>query len=244
MSSNSQNLMSRNGSQNGRYLRKEKASFLKSIVNAYIKAEQPTIAYEYSLLYVRRLPPASQEAQSAAVEAIATALRLPSIFDFDSLFKLDAVLNVKNHELFSLLQVFLSGGLPEFKAWQSNHPQVLEIYQITSSELERKIRLLTLASLAFKHIGQNLSYSKVAEALQVDPSEVEKWVIDVIRAGLVWGKLSQTTQSLHISRSTSRSFEREQWLVLEKRLVAWKSGLAGILDVVASAKRQGGQVSA
>jgi translation initiation factor 3 subunit M len=128
------------------------------------------------------------------VEAIATALRLPSIFDFDSLFKLDAVLNVKNHELFSLLQVFLSGGLPEFKAWQSNHPQVLEIYrefiqlthfyacphevEITSSELERKIRLLTLASLAFKHIGQNLSYSKVAEALQVDPSEVEKWVID------------------------------------------------------------------
>jgi len=66
----------------------------------------------------------------------------------------------------------------------------------------------------------------------------------VIRAGLVWGKLSQTTQSLHISRSTSRSFEHEQWLVLEKRLVAWKSGLAGILDVVASAKRQGGQVSA
>jgi len=63
------------------------------------------------------------------VEAIATALRLPSIFDFDSLFKLDAVLNVKNHELFSLLQVFLSGGLLEFNAWQSNHPQALEKYR-------------------------------------------------------------------------------------------------------------------
>lgn len=88
-----------------------------------------TIAYEYSLLYVRRLPPASQDAQSAAVEAIATALRLPSIFDFDSLFKLDAVLNAKSHELFSLLQVFLSGGLPEFKAWQANHPQALEKYR-------------------------------------------------------------------------------------------------------------------
>jgi len=165
------------------------------------------------------------------------------VFDFDSLFKLDAVLNLKNHELFYLLQVFLNGGLLEFRVWQSSHPQALETYQIASSELERKIRLLTLASLAFKHIGQSLSYAKVAEALQVDPSEVEKWVIDVIRAGLVWGKLSQTTQSLHISRAIARSFEREQWLALEKQLVAWKSGLAGILDVVANAKKQAGQVS-
>lgn len=50
--------------------------------------------------------------------------------------------------------------------------------EIPTLELERKIRLLTLASLASSHIGQNLSYSKVAEGLQVDPSEVEKWVID------------------------------------------------------------------
>ena len=62
----------------------------------------------------------------------------------------------------------------------------------------------------------------------------------VIRAGLVWGKLSQTTQSLHISRATARSFEKEQWQALEKRLVAWKAGLAGILDVVTTAKKQGG----
>ncbi|KAF8969390.1 hypothetical protein BDZ97DRAFT_240477 [Flammula alnicola] len=218
----------------------KKASFLKTIVDAYARAEQSTIAYEYSLLYVRSLPPSSEAAQSAAVDVVATALRLPTVFDFDALFKLDAVLNIKSHELFSLLQIFLNNGLPEFKAWESSHPQALEKYQITASELERKIRLLTLASLAFQHIGQNLPYSKVAEALQVDPSEVEKWVIDVIRAGLVWGKLSQTTQSLHVSRATSRSFEREQWQALEKRLVAWKSGLAGILEVVATAKRQGG----
>lgn len=124
---------------------------------------------------------------------------MPTVFDFDALFKLDAVVAIKEHELFSLLQIFLSGNLPEFKAWSSSHPQTLEKHrkcsflrllhpcssclnllslEISASELERKIRLLTLASLAFKYIGQNLSYSKVAEALQVDPSEVEKWVID------------------------------------------------------------------
>jgi len=69
-------------------------------------------------------------------------------------------------------------------------------------------------------------------------------VVVVIRAGLVWGKLSQTTQSLQVTRSTSRTFEREQWQALEKRLVAWKAGLENVLDVVASAKKQSGQAAA
>ncbi|CAA7260135.1 unnamed protein product [Cyclocybe aegerita] len=222
----------------------EKSAFLKSIVDAYAQADQPTTSYDYSLSYVQSLPASSAAREPATLELIATALRLPTVFNFDPLFKLEAVLAVKDHELFSLLHIFLNSGLPEFKAWESSHPGALEKYQITPSELERKIRLLTLASLAFRHVGQSLPYSRIAEALQVDSSEVEKWVIDVIRAGLVWGKLSQTTQSLHITRATSRTFEREQWQVLEKRLLAWKTGLANILDVVANAKRQGGQVAA
>lgn len=68
--------------------------------------------------------------------------------------------------------------------------------------------------------------------------------VAVIRAGLVWGKLSQTTQSLQVTRSTSRTFEREQWQALEKRLVAWKASLENVLDVVASAKRQSGSAAA
>lgn len=133
--------------------------------------------------------------------------------------------------------------------------------EIPLSELERKIRLLTLTSLAFQYVGQNLPYSKISEALQVDPNDVEKWAIDgwcaifyegdiiqpvsfsVIRAGLVWGKLSQTTESLHITRATSRHFEKEQWLALEKRLIAWKSSLVSILDVIANAKRVASQIT-
>ncbi|KAJ6515439.1 PCI domain-containing protein [Mycena sanguinolenta] len=218
----------------------EKSKFLKTIVDAYEKSGDLAIAYEYSLEYVRSLPPGGPATETAALETIATALRLPFIFDFDPLFKLDAVVAAKNHELFSLLQIFLNDGLPQFKAWEEAHAGSLQKYQLESTHLMRKIRLLTLASLGFKNIGQDLPYAKVAEALQVEPSEVEKWVIDVIRAGLLSGKLSQTSQSLHITRSTARTFEREQWEALEKRLVAWKAGLAGVLEVVAAARKQSG----
>ncbi len=64
----------------------------------------------------------------------------------------------------------------------------------------------------------------------------------VIRAGLLWGKLSQTTQSLYVIRSSVRAFEKEQWEVLEKRVLAWKTGLQSVLDVVNSAKRMAGHV--
>lgn len=86
-------------------------------------------ALEYQLLYVQSLPSTSEAAKAAAVDVIATALRLPTIFDFDSLFKLDAVVAIKDHELFSLLQVFLNGGLAEFRTWQQSHPQTLEKFR-------------------------------------------------------------------------------------------------------------------
>ena len=46
------------------------------------------------------------------------------------------------------------------------------------AQLERKIRLLSLADLGFQNIGQDLPYAHVAAVLQVPPSEVERWVID------------------------------------------------------------------
>jgi translation initiation factor 3 subunit M len=67
--------------------------------------------------------------------------------------------------------------------------------------------------------------------------------IVVIRAGLLSGKLSQTTQTLHITRSAARTFEREQWAALEKRLMAWKAGLGGVLEVVATARTSIGKRS-
>jgi translation initiation factor 3 subunit M len=119
--------------------------------------------------------------------------------------------------------------------------------------------LLTLTSLGFQNIGKDVSYATLASALQIDQSEVERWVIDgapspshtnvhltplsVIRAGLVSGKLSQSSRVFHITRSTSRAFDRDQWIALEKRLAAWQTGLAAVLTVVTSAREKGSERS-
>ncbi|KAL1940032.1 hypothetical protein VTO73DRAFT_9367 [Trametes versicolor] len=218
----------------------EKSGFLKLIVHAFTKAGNPTSSYQYQLSYVRSLPPSSPVAQAAAIDAVAAALRLPSYFDFDTLFRLDAVVAAKGHELFALLQIFLNEGLPQYKAWADSHADAIAKYELDSAQLERKIRLLTLATLGFQNMGRDVPYSVIASVLQVEPSQVESWVIDVIRAGLLSGKLSQTAQTLHVTRATARAFERQQWEVLEKRLQAWKAGLASVLEVVSASRKKAG----
>ena len=49
---------------------------------------------------------------------------------------------------------------------------------IDKAQLERKIRLLSLTTLAFQNVGRDLSYSVIADLLQVENSQVERWVID------------------------------------------------------------------
>ena len=53
---------------------------------------------------------------------------------------------------------------------------------LDNPQLERKIRLLTLTTLGFQNIGRDVPYSVIASTLQVEPSQVESWVID----GMFW----------------------------------------------------------
>ncbi|CAL1700389.1 unnamed protein product [Somion occarium] len=216
----------------------EKTSFLKTLFDVYTKSGDLDTSYLYQLSYVRSIPPSSPSAESAAGELIATALRSPTTFDFDPLFRLDAVVAAKNHELFPLLQIFLNDGLSQYQDWESGHADVISKYNLDKTQLERKIRLLSLATLGFQNVGRDLPYSAVASAIQVEESQVERWVIDAIRAGLITSKISQTTRTLHIIRATARAFERDQWEALEKRLVAWKTGLSSVLEVVVAAKKR------
>lgn len=91
---------------------------------------QSITSYQYQIAYVKSLPAAS--ARDAAVDTIVTALRLPSIFDFDALFRIDAVLAAKDSDIYSLLQIFLNDGLAEYFAWVSSHGDVLTKYSTLS----------------------------------------------------------------------------------------------------------------
>ena len=62
--------------------------------------------------------------------------------------------------------------------------------------------------------------------------------------GLLTGKLAQPAQTLRVTRATARVFGPQEWALLVKRLVGWRAGLAGVLDVVATARRRNETITA
>ena len=194
-------------------------------------------AYYYLLRALRSIPvreASAQEAQRLSVKALKFALTDPRHFDFQDLTALDSVQSLRRSDptLFELLEIFNAEQLDEYNDFREEHDSWLEGQGMDQAALVRKMRLLTLASLAASTQSRALPYLHISRALQIPLSDVEMWVIDVIRAGLVEGKLSQTNQTVLIQRCTYRVFGEKQWAEVAGRLDTWRSSLEGVLSVI------------
>lgn len=173
----------------------------------------------------------SEEYSPELVERLVkVALESEQVFDFDSVLSLSHVqtLKSKNAALYSQLEAVSLGN---FETSGLSEPLV------------RKARILAISKLAsITNTGsvtgsRIISYSQFATAIKVPISEVEVWLIDAIRAGLIEGRLSQVDESFSIHRSTPvGEFGEKEWKLIETKLDAWKSGLKDILSVLKNAR--------
>ena len=194
-------------------------------------------AYFYLLRALRSIPPSdanTQEARDLSSKALNLALSDPRHFDFQDLTSLDSVQNLRKTDptLFELFEIFNAEQLEEFNSFQEEHEGWVEAHGMNPAVLGRKMRLLTLASLAASTPSRSLPYQHIARALQIPEGNEEMWVIDVIRAGLVEGKLSQLNQTFLIQRCTYRVFGEKQWREVEGRLNTWRNSMEGVLAVI------------
>ncbi|GBC09284.1 hypothetical protein RclHR1_08740004 [Rhizophagus clarus] len=177
-------------------------------------------------------------AKPAVTRAVIEAIQLPEILSFENILELHAVIQCLKNEgkLFELLKVFLNGNLKEYKTYVDKNPGDIEKFELSAEDNIRKIRLLTLASLASENVSREISYETIAKALEIEESEVEMWTIDVIRANLIEAKINQVKKTILVNRSTYRTFTMEQWKQLSSKLEGWKKSLVDILQVIANAK--------
>ena len=199
-------------------------------------------SYTYLLRALRTIPAAeasSPPAHDLAIRATKAALSNPSHFVFQDLTDCDAVQSLRHSadpSCYELLELFNSEGLEDYTEWLDSHPPdfLAAKLQLDQGVLMRKMRLLTLASLAAAETQheRSLPYARISRALNVPAEDVEMWVIDVIRAGLVEGKLSQLNQTFLIHRSTYRVFGEKQWIEVQGRLDTWRASLEGVLSVI------------
>ncbi|KAF2797796.1 eukaryotic translation initiation factor 3 subunit M [Melanomma pulvis-pyrius CBS 109.77] len=207
-------------------------------------------AYVYLLRALRTFPSeevSSPEARQLALRALKSALTHPTHFDFQDLTDLDTIQALRQSDpiYFQLLEIFNSDLLDDFNDFKDEHDGWVEESGLDSAALNRKMRLLTLASIAAT-AGQtrSLPYAHISKALQIPAEDVEMWVIDIIRAGLVEGKLSQLNQTFLIHRSTYRVFGENQWREVASRLDMWRNSLESVLQVIKLEKERFAQEKA
>ncbi|KEF62953.1 uncharacterized protein A1O9_00928 [Exophiala aquamarina CBS 119918] len=196
------------------------------------------LAYVYMLKALEAIPPDSvseHDALELAKRTLRAALINPSVTDFTPLTASDAIQAVRKSDsnLFDLLEIFSSDDYSSYIDFlETNELSSLGIDDSHAEVLSNKIRLLTLATIAASSQTRSVSYSTIASALQIPSEDVEMWVIDTIRAGLVEGKLSQLKQEFLVQRATYRVFGEKQWAEIQGRLNVWRRSLESVLQVV------------
>ncbi|KAI7903045.1 uncharacterized protein BX663DRAFT_454389 [Cokeromyces recurvatus] len=198
------------------------------------KAGEEKLALEFSLKELTTYD--ETEGSQVAKEIILRAIAMENYFAFEDLLQYKAIQNLKGTEEYQLLDVFLNGNLATYQSFAQTHASLIK----DADRNLYKMRLLSLASLGSENLSRELSYADIASNLQIEEDEIEMWVIDVIRAGLVEAKLDQLNKTVIVHRSIYRVFGPEQWKKLSTTLNAWKENLNDILAVVGNAKLTAG----
>ena len=198
------------------------------------------MSFKYLLHGLEAIPPQSAseaESRELAKRTLIAALTNPTITDFNPLIDRDAIQALRDSDaaLFDLLNIFASDDYSAYTDFlETNSLSSLELPESATETLQTKIRLLTLASLAAGAASRSLPYSTIADELQIPKEDVEMWMIDAIRAGLVEGKLSQLKQEFLVQRAIYRVFGPKQWSEIQGRLMVWQRSLEGVLSLVKS----------
>jgi translation initiation factor 3 subunit M len=200
-------------------------------------------SYTYLLKALRTIQDdaASKEAHDLSLKALKAALQNDKQFDFQDLTSLDSVqaLRKSDQTWSEILEVFSAENFDDFSDFKENNSSFISENSLNEDALDRKMRLLTLASLSAQASQtRTLPYGHIAKALDVPAADVEMWVIDCIRSGLVEGKLSQQKQEFLIHRSTYRVFGDHQWREVASRLENWRSSLTNVLAVIRAQKEE------
>ncbi|GAW18149.1 hypothetical protein ANO14919_076230 [Xylariales sp. No.14919] len=187
-------------------------------------------SYQYILKALRTFEDdevKSEDAQKIALRALKTALLSPTQYDFQDLLNVPCVqaLSETHPVYFELLTVFAEKDLEDYNQFREEHEGFVEKEHLDLEKLQTKMRLLTFASLAARTQTREIPYDEIAEALQISPEEVELWIIDVIRAQLVEGRMSQQKKVFLVHRTTYRVFGEKQWRQLGDLVDTWRDTL-------------------
>ncbi|KAJ1663306.1 hypothetical protein IW140_005158 [Coemansia sp. RSA 1813] len=220
----------------------KRVCILMEVRQALDAAQLSSEAYEAELVLLDVIDAQSdaERAAEVAASAIVRFANLSAVCDLDALASLGSVQELSKSgrlgDSGALLNALLSSDFKQWREFAAANSSMLQRLGVDADKASDKMRLLTVASVAAENLGNDVPFSTVAQAIEVDEDEVEVWVIDVIRAGLIQGKMNQVSRTVLPTRTTYRQFGAEQWKTLGEQLDKWKQSLEQLQPVITNAK--------
>jgi len=171
----------------------------------------------------------SQEAKKTALYLLKDEQKL----SLDMILETPVFQSIKNTTEYALLVIFSEKDYKDYVAYYKKNQKAVDALGLNHSDLENKIRLLTLTSLASTQ--KHITFSEIAKLIEIPENEVEYFVIEAITSEFISAKIDQVNSSVIVRHAEARSFNNE-WQNLDKKVEKWKSNIENLLSVVQSVK--------
>lgn len=175
----------------------------------------------------------ASEAGEEAQRCVLAALADPNTFLLDHLLSLKPVQSLEGTPVHQLLNIFISQDYAAYRTFYGKHKALVDsTWGLNHANNETKMRQLTFAQLAQAH--PDMPFGLIQKELAIAESEVEEFIIEVLRTRLVRGRMDQAARKVHISSTMHRTFGRPEWQLLRDVLTAWKTNVAATRDSMES----------
>ncbi|CAG2181798.1 unnamed protein product, partial [Oppiella nova] len=140
---------------------------------------------------------------------------------------------LEGEPIHDLLTIFVADKLSAYTAFYATHREFVDGLGLSHEQNLQKMRLLTFMQMAESR--KEIPFDAIQTDLQLDPNQVEAFVIDVLRTRLVRAKVDQLQRRVNVSSTMHRTFGRSQWQTLRDTLQKWSHNLAHVQHSVSSA---------
>eukprot|EP01083_Nonionella_stella_P073687 199481_1 len=212
------------------------------------KAAENETYLRYLIAYLKLFNSETAQDKSVVDEAAQAIIAAISSSQFNTehvmeLIRSDIVCNVikktpKYMELYTLLDIVYEGSVKQFEAFYKENEAKMAELGLDYDNLQNKMRLLTLCALgnASQTETNTYSFEVLVEELQLkSQNELEELIISAMTKKTLFAKIDYALNQVDITRAKQRTFNKNSWMDLSKRLSLWRQNTNTVIQILHSA---------
>jgi len=170
----------------------------------------------------------ASQAREDAQRCIVASLADKNIYLLDHLLPLKPVKFLEGNPIHDLLMIAVTDGLSEYMKFYEDHKEYLQKMGLEHAKLMKKMRILTLISMAER--SNEISFTQIQKELQLEEGQVEMFIIDALKTKLLKARIDQASQKLQVQSVVKRALSKAHWVQIRDVLTNWRNNILALKE--------------